>query len=92
MTQIILNLTDYQLEILQESLEYHGSEVVPDIEAQIKAQITAKPDTKKAITAKPDTKKADFIEFLTGTLIPDLKDMKMIETAKDFETCVEYME
>jgi len=48
MTQIILNLTDYQLEILQESLEYHGSEVVPDIEAQIKAQITAKPDTKKA--------------------------------------------
>ncbi len=33
-----------------------------------------------------------FIEYLRKTLIPDLKDMGMVETAKDFETAIEFME
>ena len=35
--------------------------------------------------------KAEFINYLCNTLIPDLEDSGMVETARDFKTCVGFM-
>jgi hypothetical protein len=35
--------------------------------------------------------KQDFVEYLTDTLIPDLKESGMDATAEDFETAVHFM-
>lgn len=33
----------------------------------------------------------EFVDFLENTLIPDLKDSGHVETAKDFETAIEFI-
>ena len=54
--------------------------------------IPALPDADELATPQERINcKDSFVEYLTGTLIPDLEESGMEATAEDFKTCIQYM-